>query len=304
MSEQIDEKPPKVGEAIVLERGLRVILAPNPSPMTYWGTNTYLLGEKDITVIDPGPDSVEHLQAILKALEPGQSISQIVVTHSHKDHSPLAKPLKEKTGAEIISFGDSLSGRSAAMAELAKTGEIGGGEGVDADFSPDRLVSDGEVIAAEDRALKVIHTPGHMGNHISLAMEDACFTGDHIMGWASSLVSPPDGDLTDFMASCERLAQENWRVFYSGHGAAITEPNARLQWLITHRRSREAEILAQLRLSPADAVGLAQTIYHDVNPKLLPAAQRNVLAHLVDLYGRGLVLPQQAFEINATFELV
>lgn len=304
MSEQIDEKPPKVGEAIVLERGLRVILAPNPSPMTYWGTNTYLLGEKDITIIDPGPESTEHLLAILNALEPGQSISQIVVTHSHKDHSPLAKQLKEKTGAEIIAFGDSSSGRSAEMVELAKTGEIGGGEGIDSNFSPDRLVADGEVIKVEDRALKVIHTPGHMGNHISLAMEDACFTGDHIMGWASSLVSPPDGDLTDFMASCERLAQENWRVFYSGHGAAITEPNARLQWLITHRRSREAEILAQLRLSPADAVGLAQTIYHDVNPKLLPAAQRNVLAHLVDLYGRGLVRPQQAFEINATFELV
>ncbi|MFY0595777.1 MAG: MBL fold metallo-hydrolase [Cognatishimia sp.] len=304
MSDVIDENPPTAGEVLQLEPDVRVLLAPNPSPMTYWGTNTYLLGHKEITVIDPGPMDEAHLEAILGALTPEQSIVQIIVTHSHKDHSPLATPLKTKTGAEIIAFGRSDAGRSTAMSALLQTSELGGGEGVDIDFNPDRVVADGDHLAVEGRDLQVIHTPGHMGNHISLAWRDACFTGDHIMGWASSLVSPPDGDLTDFMASCERLAQRSWRVFYAGHGAPILNPNERLNWLITHRRGREADILAALKKGPATAGSLAALIYQDVNPKLLPAAERNVLAHLVDLFGRGIVKQQQAFEINATFELM
>jgi len=303
MSEQIGENPPKVGHPIELEPGIRMILAPNASPMTYWGTNTYLLGHSEITVIDPGPLDARHLQAILDALTPGQKIEQIVVTHSHLDHSPLAAALKDKTGAEIFAFGDSAAGRSAAMTTLAATGEIGGGEGIDDSFAPDRLLTDGAILRVEGHSLEVLHTPGHMGNHISLAFGDACFTGDHIMGWASSLVSPPDGDLTDFMASCEKLARRDWRVFYAGHGAPITEPNARLDWLIAHRRTREAGILEQLRQQSATAKALARALYHDVDPRLLPAAERNVLAHLVDLYGRGLIKPQQAFEIKATFEI-
>lgn len=304
MSDDLRENPPKAGVPIELEDGIRMVLAPNPSPMTYWGTNTYLLGYKDITVIDPGPDSSEHLDAILAALVPSQSISQIIVTHSHKDHSPLAAALKEQTGGEVVAFGDSFSGRSEAMVALAKTGHIGGSEGVDEDFAPDRFVVDGDMIMVEGNELKVIHTPGHMGNHICLGFGDVCFTGDHVMGWASSMVSPPDGDLTDFMESCDKLAKTQWRVFYSAHGAPILEPNARVEWLMTHRRSREAGILEQLKKGPADAASLTHAIYHDVNPKLLPAAERNVLAHLVDLNGRGLVRPRQAFEIKATFELV
>jgi glyoxylase-like metal-dependent hydrolase (beta-lactamase superfamily II) len=271
--------------------------------MTHWGTNTYLIGESEITVVDPGPKSDAHLQAILGALTGNQRITQIVVTHSHKDHSPLAAPLQEKTGAKIIGFGDSAAGRSAAMHQLSLTGELGGGEGVDDAFRPDLIVEDGDHIDAGDHRLKVIHTPGHMGNHIALAMDDMCFTGDHIMGWASSLVSPPDGDLTDFMTSCATLSKRDWRVFYAGHGAPIVAPNERLRWLIDHRLGREAEILNHLEQGPKGAMALAEAMYQDVNPKLLPAAERNVLAHLVDLYGRGIVKPQQVFEIHATFEL-
>lgn len=303
MSASRVEKAPRTGIAITLEPDVRMILAPNPSPMTYWGTNTYLLGRKDITVIDPGPNDPAHLKAILAALEPGQSIAQIVVTHSHKDHSPLAAELKAQTGAPILAFGDSYAGRSEAMLALLQTGDLGGGEGIDESFSPDQFVQDGDTISVEDQPLSVIHSPGHMGNHISLGFGDICFTGDHIMGWASSMVSPPDGDLTDFMRSCERLRAIDWRVFYAGHGDPIQTPNARLDWLIAHRQSREANILAALKGKPSDASGLAAAIYHDVDPKLLPAAERNVLAHLVDLYGRGIVRPKQAFEINATFEI-
>ncbi|CUJ29470.1 MBL fold metallo-hydrolase [Cognatishimia activa] len=297
------ENAPKVGVPVELEPGVRMILAPNPSPMTYWGTNTFLLGQREITVIDPGPSSEPHLEAILKSLAPDQILKQIVVTHSHLDHSPLAADLSAKTGAKVIAFGDSSSGRSAAMRVLAQSGVIGGGEGVDEAFAPDEIVKDGDIIDIDGKNLRVIHTPGHMGNHISLAMDDICFTGDHIMGWASSLVSPPDGDLTDFMASCERLNQTKWRAFYPAHGAPITAPHDRLNWLISHRKSREVDILAELKKASADIPALTRAIYQDVNPKLIPAAERNVLAHLVDLHGRGLVVAQQGLEISATFAL-
>ena len=299
-----DAPRPEVGVAEELDTGLRRILAPNPSPMTYWGTNTYLLGQRDITVIDAGPDNDAHLQAILNALGSEQRIVKIIVTHAHLDHSPLASKLSKATGAQVYGFGDYLAGRSEVMQRLSSKGFLGGGEGVDADFKPDIAVAHGELVDIEDGQLEVLHTPGHFGNHISLAYGDICFTGDHVMGWASSLVSPPDGDLTDFMASCELLAAREWRCFHAGHGAPITEPNERLTWLITHRRSRESEILNALENGMDSAEGLARKIYHDVNPALLPAAARNVFAHLVDLTGRGLAKPTQDIEFASPFELI
>ena len=298
-----DTFDPPVGIAETLEPGLRRVLAPNPSPMTYRGTNTYLLGTKGIAVIDPGPADPAHLKAILAALGPGQSVSHIVVTHTHLDHSPLARELSRATGAPVLAFGDATAGRSAVMQELAQSGLMGGGEGIDADFAPDRSVEDGARIDGDGWTLEVIHTPGHIGNHISLGWNDVCFTADHVMGWASSLVSPPDGDLTDFMASCARLAARDWRAFYPGHGAPVTDPAARLDWLITHRKSREAAILQQLAQGPADAKELAGAIYADTPAALLPAATRNVLAHLVDLHGKGRVAPQGALHAEARFSL-
>ncbi|MFK7744365.1 MAG: MBL fold metallo-hydrolase [Roseobacter sp.] len=278
-----DDFDPPIGIAQELEDGLRRIVAPNPSPMTYRGTNTYLLGHKDLAVIDPGPASDAHLDAILSAVSTGQRIAQIIVTHSHRDHSPLARPLSELTGAPVLAFGDAQAGRSQTMQNLAKLGYAGGGEGVDANFAPDRLLADGQSIVGAGWTLRVMHTPGHMGNHICLAWEDRCFTADHVMGWASSLVSPPDGDLTDFMDSCHRLNTFAWRIFYPGHGAPITAPRERLDWLIAHRLSREASILDALTYGPASAAALAQQIYTDAPAQLLPAAERNVLAHLIDL---------------------
>lgn len=294
-------KPP-VGIAQQLEPGIRRILAPNPSPMTYWGTNTYFLGHKDITVIDPGPNDAAHLEAILKALEGDQTIKNIVVTHAHLDHSPLGKTLSKRVGAKVLAFGGPQAGRSAVMMELAANGFMGGGEGVDSDFEPDHEIANGALIPCELGDLEVIHTPGHFGNHISLSLGDRCFTGDHVMGWASSLVSPPDGDLTDFMKSCETLAAREWRVFYAGHGAPIFEPNERLAWLIDHRRSRETDILNQLDEGPDTAEGLAKKIYTDVDPRLLPAASRNVFAHLVDLNGRRLIETTQPIGFKSTFQ--
>ncbi|MBR9841862.1 MAG: MBL fold metallo-hydrolase [Rhodobacteraceae bacterium] len=302
MDPEILKFDPPAGVAEEIEPGLRRLLAPNPSPMTFRGTNTYLVGTRGIAVIDPGPQSEVHLDAILDALTPGQEITHILVTHAHVDHSPLARPLAEKTGAPVLAFGDAYAGRSIVMQDLAEHGLAGGGEGIDASFVPDQILADGEIIQGDDWSFEVIHTPGHFGNHVSFALGDACFCGDHVMGWASSLVSPPDGDLTDFMASCRRLAARDWRVFHSGHGAPIETPAERLAWLMAHRDMREAEILAALETGPACAYDLARRIYTETPTALMGAATRNVFAHLVDLIGKNCVESQGPLESEAIFK--
>ncbi|MFV1531417.1 MULTISPECIES: MBL fold metallo-hydrolase [unclassified Phaeobacter] len=296
-----DDFNPPAGIAENVEPGLRRILAPNPSAMTYRGTNTYLLGHSDIAIIDPGPMSDAHLRAILDAVEPDQRISHILVSHSHLDHSPLARPLAKATGAPVYAFGDATTGRSAVMTELAAAGLAGGGEGIDVDFTPDIRLRDGDIVAGPDWQLEAIHTPGHLGNHIAFAWKDTCFTADHVMGWASSLVSPPDGDLTDFMASCQRLAARNWRVFYPGHGAPVCDPAARLAWLITHRKGREAAIMAELAKGPATVAELTARIYTETPAALRIAAERNVFAHLVDLAGQSRVTCADPLSFGALF---
>lgn len=302
MSLPPDDFDPLPGRADTLAPGLRRVVAPNPSPMTYRGTNTYLVGQTDIAVIDPGPEIGVHLEAILDALEPGQRISHIIVTHTHLDHSPLAAPLALRTGAPVLAFGDAQAGRSPVMQELAQGGLAGGGEGIDEAFRPDIELSDGETVTADGWSLEVIHTPGHLGNHIALGWGEHCFTADHVMGWASSLVSPPDGDLTDFMESCRRLRGREWSTFYPGHGAAVTDPGGRLDWLIIHREGREASILAALADGPATARELAERIYTDTPAALIPAAERNVFAHLVDLAGRNLANPVDRLAAQAKFK--
>lgn len=295
---------PTPGIAEELAPGLRRVLADNPSPMTYWGTNTYLVGTRDIAVIDPGPDDAAHLAAILGALETGQRMSHVLVTHSHVDHSPLAHKLARETGAKVHGFGPSGSGRSAIMTRLAAAGLEDAGEGVEPGFAPDIALDDSAVIEGDEWTLEALWTPGHLGNHLSFAMGDTVFCGDLVMGWASSLVAPPDGDLTDFMASCRRLRARGAKVFHSGHGSPIEDPMARLDWLIAHREGREASILEALRDGPADAQTLARRIYTDTPAALLGAAARNVLAHLIDLHGRNLVAPEGTFTGSARFVLM
>ncbi len=295
---------PVIGVAEPLGAGLRRIVAPNPSPMTWRGTNTYLLGQEGLAVIDPGPASEAHLHAILDAVQPGQRITHILVTHTHLDHSPLARPLAEATRAPILAFGGPLSGRSAVMQDLAAAGTIGGGEGVDVDFVPDITLAHGDRIEGDGWTLEALHTPGHIGNHLALGWGGACFVGDHVMSWASSLVSPPDGDLTDFMASCAVLRARDWSVFHAGHGKPIETPAARLDWLVSHRRAREAAILDALSDAPATAATLAAAIYTETPPALLGAATRNVLAHLIDLYGKSQASPIGSLHAGARFKRV
>lgn len=288
---------PAAGRAGDLGGGLRRVIAPNPSPMTFWGTNTYLLGTRGIAVIDPGPDDPGHLAAILDALLPGQSVSHILVTHAHLDHSPLAARLSAETGAPVCAYGDAAAGRSAVMQRLAGTGLIGGGEGVDRAFSPDIVLCDGERIAGDGWQVTAHWTPGHFGNHLCFATGDTLLTGDLVMGWASTLISPPDGDLTQFMASCARLLALAPARLLPGHGAPVADPAARIGWLMAHRRAREAAILEALADGPATAGTIAARIYTDTPAALMPAAARNVLAHLIDMTEKSLTTPRG--ELNA-----
>ncbi|MHC0053174.1 MBL fold metallo-hydrolase [Actibacterium sp. D379-3] len=289
---------PQPGVAEVLEPGLRRVLAPNPSPMTFRGTNTYLLGEGAVAVIDPGPASPAHLAAILGALSPGERISHILVTHSHVDHSRLVPDLGRATGAPVLAFGDSAAGQ---RPDLARLPDLGGGEGVDHAFRPDETLADGAVLHGDGWSVTALWTPGHMANHLSFAWGDALFTGDHVMGWATSMVSPPEGDLTAFMTSLARLVPRRDRVFYPAHGAPVRDPAARLADLIAHRRTRETQILDALGAGPATAAALAARIYTDVPPALLPAATRNVLAHLIDLLGRNMVSTEGRLSAGSLF---
>lgn len=291
-----------VGEPFTLAENLQVVLASNPSPMTFWGTNTYLLGKDCLAIIDPGPENAQHFSALRAAIGT-RSVQHILVTHSHLDHSPLARSLSRHCGAPVLAFGDHRAGRSNVMKSLAADGLTGGGEGIDTAFAPDIHLADGDIVGGDWGEVRAIHTPGHIGNHLCFHWQDVLFTGDHVMGWASSLVSPPDGDLTDFMRSCRTLQKIDVAKYYPGHGPVITGPTARLHWLLAHREGRETQIRDALVDRQLTVPALARLIYDDVAPALLPAAERNVFAHLIDLVERGLVEALPRLSNDALFRL-
>ncbi len=286
-----------------LEDGVRRIVAPNPSALTHHGTCTYVLGEGVVAVLDPGPENAAHRAALLAGLARHEKVGAILVSHAHLDHSEGAAALAAATGAPIHAFGLPDAGRSAVMARLAAAGMAGGGEGVDAGFRPDRLLPDGACVTVGDMPITVLHTPGHFGNHLCFRMGDAIFTGDVVMGWASTLISPPDGDLDDYFQSLARLQAEAARVFYPGHGAPVTDPAARLAELAAHRKARTEQIMAALARGPADAASLTETIYTDTPATLLPAARRNVFAHLVHLTTQNHIRPTTTLSPQAVFSL-
>ncbi|MGB1338564.1 MAG: MBL fold metallo-hydrolase [Planktomarina sp.] len=283
---------------------IRRLLAPNPSPMTHTGTNTYLLGRRDIAVIDPGPDNDAHFAAILSSIAPYQKITKILVTHAHLDHAPLARRLSIHCGAPVFAYGDSAAGRSPQMIALCEAGTIGGGEGVDDAFQPDVILKDQVALDHEGQELTAIWTPGHFGNHMAFAWNGAMFSGDHVMGWASTMISPPDGDLGAFRRSCTALQQRPEKLYLPGHGDAIEDGPARLDWLLAHRQQRESQIISHLKGRPNTAQSLAKAIYSGINPQLIPAATRNVLAHLIDLCERDLATCHGPIDLQAKYSVI
>ena len=274
--------------------GIRRILAPNPGPLTGPGTNTYILADGAV-VVDPGPKEPAHLDAILRASD---RIEAILVTHAHRDHSELAAPLSERSGAPVLAFGPPTAGRSSVMRSLSG---LGGGEGLDASFRPDRGLVDGEVISFGSTAITALHTPGHFGGHLSFQIGDTILSGDLVMGWSTTLISPPDGDVAAFRASCARLLDLHPSILLPGHGDPVADPKERIAELLAHREMRERQIVAALSDAPGTASDLAARIYTDVAPALLPAAARNVLAHLIDLTERGRAVAPRGISEHAVF---
>ena len=310
VKDPFDRNPEAVyGVAEWVTPGVRRVTCRNPSAMTFTGTRSYLVGQGEVALIDPGPSSREHLGAIAAALEPGERIAHILVTHSHVDHSPGARAVAEATGAPVHAFGPHGSGLSETMRRLKADGvALGGGEGGDSSFQPDHEMREGETIGVEGGwALTALHTPGHLSNHVCLVLEGTgvLFTGDTVMGWATTLVSPPEGDMAAFVASLRRLAGRGEdRLYLPGHGHPVTDPAAMLAFQIAHREERMTQIMAALEAGPADAGALARAIYTDVDPVLLPAARRNVLATLIGLLDEGRVAARGQLSAEAAFELI
>ena len=286
-----EAEKPVVGRAEVVASDVQRILDPNPGPMTYWGTNTYLLGTAPMVVVDPGPDIPAHKAAILAAIG-GARVAGVLITHPHRDHSALAPALACAVGAPVMGFGPPGAGRSALMTRVAERENLGGGEGVDHTFVPDVTLAEGAGLTLGDTTVTALHTPGHFAGHLSFVAGDVVLTGDVVMGWSTTLISPPDGDVRAFLQTAGRLRALGAEWFLPGHGPAIDQPTARLDWLIAHWIERKRQVCAALEGgSPATAAELAAAIYYDLDTALLPAATRNVLAHLLDLWDRGKVHP-------------
>lgn len=258
------------------------VLAPNPSPYTYTGTQTYLVGTHDrIAVIDPGPDDPAHLAALETAIGDRQ-VAAIMCTHTHRDHSPAARPLAARTGAPIVGGAPLVLDDSGPRADAS----------FDRAYAPDRVMEDGEAMSGPGWTLTAVHTPGHTSNHLCFALEEsgALFTGDHVMGWSTSVVVPPDGDMTDYMASLDKLYARADRVYYPAHGPAIENPRQLVRGMIGHRRQRENQILRLLRADgPHAASDFVPKMYKGLDPRLSGAAEMSVTAHLIDLERRGIV---------------
>lgn len=271
-----------------LTKNITCILASNPSPMTFKGTNTYIIDDGEIAIIDPGPINDEHLNNILE-LTAGRTVKYIFLTHSHVDHSPLSQKLSLELNTPTYGHGGSNAGLSSTMLSLIEEGYESGAEGIDYEFNPDYLIKNNEKFELNNSVINAIHTPGHMGNHICFQYDKVLFSGDHVMGWATSMVSPPYGDITQFMVSCRLLQTKEFDLFLPGHGDPINNPKKRLNFLINHRLEREEQIISTIKKASISALEITKIVYTEIDQSLMPAATRNVFAHLIDLKNKNRV---------------
>ncbi len=276
--------------------GIRRIVAENPSPFTLYGTGTYIVGRGDVAVIDPGPADSAHIAMLLEGLE-GESISHILVTHTHTDHSPGCRLLQEHTDAKTYAYGPHGSGKLEQGVPVE--------EGGDMDFQPDQLVRDGDVLDGGDWSIKCVYTPGHTSNHMCYQLREhkALFTGDHVMGWSTSIISPPDGDMGAYIASLEKLLEHDDEVYWPTHGPSIADPKPHVRAFIAHRRRREEQILACVGQGVHHIQDMVPLMYTELPEFMYPAAARSVLAAVVYLVGKGKLRTEGEVQLAARYRL-
>lgn len=277
---------PEYGKPVPLGKGIARLTVNNPSAFTFSGTNSYIIGEDTLAIIDPGPEDESHYHALLDAIG-DRPVSHIFISHTHRDHSPLAERLKKKFGALTVAEGPHRPARA------YHTGEINALEAsADTDFIPDIHLADGAAIKGDGWALEGIHTPGHTANHMAFALKGSgvLFSADHVMAWATSIVAPPDGSMSDYMASLEKLLVRDDKAYLPGHGGAVMKPQAFVRGLRTHRKMRERAIYERILQGDRRISDMVKAIYRDTDPRLHGAAALSVLAHLEDLVGRGEIL--------------
>ncbi|MBL8573640.1 MAG: MBL fold metallo-hydrolase [Hyphomicrobiaceae bacterium] len=291
------EFEPRHGEAVQVSPLVRRITAGNPGPFTFHGTNTYLVGDRRLAVIDPGPDLPGHLEAVLAAIGKAE-VAAIIVSHTHRDHSSLAAALAAHTGAPILGEGPHRPARALAIGEINPLDAS-----ADHGFVPDRVLGDGDTIAGDDFTLTAITTPGHCANHLvfALAEERTIFSADHVMGWSTSIVAPPDGAMADYMASLDKMIQRSEATYFPGHGGPIQNGPDFSRALKLHRLHRERAILDRVGAGDATIVAMVERIYASTPKALHGAAALSVLAHLEDLVARGAVLTDGAVAINGRY---
>jgi len=279
--------------------GVRRVLCDNPSPFTFTGTVSYIVGQGKVAIIDPGPDNEVHAAALLDAVR-GETVTHILVTHTHRDHSPNTPRIKAATGATVYAEGPHRASRPRFESEKHNPES-----GADRDFKPDVALRHGDTIEGDGFRLEAVATPGHTANHLAFAWPERsiAFVGDHVMGWSTSIVAPPDGSMIDYMASLERLAGRPEDLYFSGHGPEIADGPRYVRFLIRHRQAREASILHRLSKGEADIPTMVRAIYIGIDPRLMTAAGYSVLAHLEDLVGRGVVATDGDPVIGGTYRL-
>jgi len=291
---------PAYGQAVPVVAGVERVTVNNPGPFTFFGTNSYIVGAASVAVIDPGPEDEAHFQALMAALA-GRAVTHIFVSHTHRDHSPLAPRLQAATGAVTVGQGPHRPARPLRDGEINPFAESS-----DLSFVPDITLSDGETLSGDGWALTAVLTPGHTANHAAFALEgqDILFTGDHVMAWSTSIVAPPDGSMADYMASLERLIARDDRLLLPGHGGPVTEPAGFLRALKAHRLRREQAVLARVQAGDTQIAEMVKVIYRDTDPKLHGAAALSVLAHIEDLLERGEIAADGPPSLAATYRLL
>jgi glyoxylase-like metal-dependent hydrolase (beta-lactamase superfamily II) len=284
------------GKAEVLAPGIRRVIANNPSPFTFHGTGTYILGTGKVAVIDPGPDDEAHIDAILACLD-GETVSHILVTHTHMDHSPGCRLLQAKTGAPTYAYGPHGAGKIEQGVQVE--------EGGDMEFDPDHLLTHGEIIQGGDWSVECVYTPGHTSNHLCFQLREqkALFTGDHVMGWSTSIISPPDGDMADYMLSLELLLERDDEIYWPTHGPCIDEPKAHVQAYIAHRLEREQQIVACIQGGTFKIREMVPLMYKDTPEFMYPAAARSVLAAMENLIKKGSVEGSNGVTMDSDYSL-